>query len=635
LGLLAEGQERFNIDIQDTLVQNSAQHQKMIQFFKAVKAYQNDTGDFEYNAKRYLSYASSGLNWAQGNGSEMDILEAKFYKLRYSFDVGNYDDGFVLANELLASQTFQEDKRITRVTSYVKNMYLKLNAYTQLLAFYPTYNQMNRKHGRTISKSDYINDTYLARAYYDQRNYMHAIGYFKKAAITAVKNNNQRWASTLYNDVGLCFKHLRKWDSANVYFDEASRQIKFLQQRTDKKKDREYMGYFEYIIQSNKADYYVYLGEPSKALPFYMKELEESKKRKEKLIITSAHYNIALVHYLKENYRDAQLHLDSVLMFDKRFNEYTLKTLTLRAQCYAGQGQMKIANTYFRKAADMRDSLDLSRVENNYVAASTQYDLARKESDLTLSAQQVESEKQRNRFFLLGLCIVGVLALLLFVYYRKAKRDKTVIAAQKTKAERDAQEKSLLLKEVHHRVKNNLQVISGLLDLQRAKKEASFENLVDDTQKYIHSMSLVHEMLYQKDQLMRVNMQEYFSKLATFSASGQLKKNVDINVHAEGAELQLDKSTPLGLILTELISNSYKHGFKKEDEGRINIRLEAKENEYQFTYADNGVGLPENFSAATTRSLGFRLIRMFAEEMNAKMEIEDEGNFLLNLSLPK
>lgn len=625
-------QKPVPLQVKDTLVTNAAQHRNMLIYFKSVKVYQDSSLVYDYDPNLFLSYAKSGLAWANEHGSSMDILESKFYALRYSFDVGNYNQGLKYANDLLDSELFQEDKRVIKVTSYVKRMYLNLASYNELLDFFPTYDRLNRKHGRVISKSDYINDLYLAGAYYRQKNFEKAILYYKRSTNKALQQEDWFRASSLYNDIGLCFKNLDLWDSANSYFDKALKltELSLLNATPSK---LEGLDFFRLVIESNKADYYIEKGEHNKALPIYLRELKASKGSKNLKILESAYYNIALVHYLNEKYNLAQRHLDSIFNIATDQSSYLEKALELRAKCYALTGNSKLANKYFTQVKRLKDSMELSRIRNNYIVSTTQYELARKESDLLRSQERISAEKRQNNLTLIGLCAISFLALLLFLFYKRAKNDKKRLAEQKKIVEKEVQEKSLLLKEVHHRVKNNLQVVSGLLDLQGTKKsKVEFDVLVEDTKKYIHSMSLVHEMLYKKDHYMRVNIQEYLTQLTYFTASSQVKKNVKITVDALNIKLPLDKATPLGLIITELVSNSYKHAFSEED-GTIAIKLVEHNKGFELSYNDNGIGLDDNFSISTNKSLGFKLIHMFAEEMNGLLEINkaNKKGFSLNL----
>lgn len=628
IGTNSFAQKHFELEAQDTQVLDEVGFTNMLQFFKEVKSYQDKTGEFDYDAKLYLSYASSGLSWAESKGTEWNVLEAKFYKLRYSYDVGLYPQSILLANDLLASDQFQQDKRISRVTSYVKRIYLNTQEYGKLLQFYPIYDSMNRKHGRIVSKSDYINDQYLAMAYYSQKNYTKAIAYLKKRAIIVEKAEGG-FAPSTYNDIGLCFKNINEWDSALFYFNLS------LAQQADLKKEgnAKYDEFLELIVQSNRADYWVYKGQQNKAMPIYEKELKISKAEKSSHILPSAYYNVANVHYLNNDISASLAHIDSAIYTAKEGTDFLAKCFLLKAKCLAALGKRTVADRFFTKADALRDSLELNRVKKSYIMQSTQYDLARKESDLDASRAKVESEKVKNLYQFAGLILLGVLALILFIFFRKAIKDKTLIKKQELEAKASVHEKEILLKEIHHRVKNNLQVISSLLELQIGKlKNKEYSQVVEETQRHIHSMSLVHQMLYQTEDISKINLNEYLKKLSTFIHSGQLKQDVEINIDTADVEIALEKAIPLGLIVTELITNSFKHAFVDNEQGSIDIKVSEEESKKTLNYTDNGNGIPAAVNIETSRSLGFRLIRMLSEEMKANLQVSGKAPFQLTLN---
>lgn len=612
----------------DRIVQNEQGFKSMVDFLEKIKDEQGVNYQSLTTKDKLLRYAQSGLHWATEYSDSSDIILAKFYLLRYHFDLYQYDSALPIANELLQSKEFRENPKIIKVTSYIKNIYLRLYAYNELLDFFPTYYALNKKHGRVVDKSDYINDSYLAYAFYNQKNFKDAIIHYKMHAESLTNPDQRILKAGAFNDIGFCFKHLNQWDSALYYYNLSLKVLDYL----DKEKDD--VSFFYKIVESNKADYYVTKGQANKALPFYQKELEWSIDRKDHNITLSAYYNIANVHYLNGNYDLALQNIDSSFLYSARNADYRTKLFHLKAMCNALKGNKGLATELFLKESKLKDSIELNRVKNNYIISSIQYDVARKENDLKLSQEKIKAERIKSFYQVIGLVVLGLLVMVLFAFYQKARKDKSTIEQQKKNAEKEAQEKSILLKEIHHRVKNNLQVISGLLDLQNAQlNDEKYDELVLETQRYIQSMSLVHEMLYQKKHVSHIVIQSYFVKLANLSVQAQYNKKVKITVNAEGITLPIDKATPLGLMLSELISNSFKHGFKERNTGNIHITLtELEPFKYQFTYRDNGIGLAKNFHWKNSKSLGFTLLNLFSEEIRGDLSIKSENGISLCLN---
>jgi two-component sensor histidine kinase/HAMP domain-containing protein len=179
-------------------------------------------------------------------------------------------------------------------------------------------------------------------------------------------------------------------------------------------------------------------------------------------------------------------------------------------------------------------------------------------------------------------------------------------------------EKEILLREIHHRVKNNLQIISSLLNLQaRTIQDSRIKELFQDCNNRIRSMALIHESLYRSSDLSRINIQEYIKSLAQglFKSYGGARQRIRLNVDIEDITLSIDTAIPCGLIISELISNSLKHAFPEGREGVVDISVHALENgELALTVRDNGVGIPESFDFNQTQSIGLSLVTGLVEQ---------------------
>ena len=184
-------------------------------------------------------------------------------------------------------------------------------------------------------------------------------------------------------------------------------------------------------------------------------------------------------------------------------------------------------------------------------------------------------------------------------------------------------EKEVLLKEVYHRTKNNMNAISGLLSLQMsAIKDAGIRKMFKETQARIRSMALVNELLYKTKGLSKLDLKDYLEELTRAIAADYKATNVRLNLDLDSAPVSLDVATPCGLIVNELLSNSMKHAFPDKRGGEISISLRAKGNEIELAYSDNGIGFPAGFQIERSRSLGLRLINELArKQLQGSLEI--------------
>ncbi|MDD2321325.1 MAG: PocR ligand-binding domain-containing protein [Geobacteraceae bacterium] len=190
-------------------------------------------------------------------------------------------------------------------------------------------------------------------------------------------------------------------------------------------------------------------------------------------------------------------------------------------------------------------------------------------------------------------------------------------------------EKTVLLQELHHRVKNNLQIISTLLDIQSdAIADVQVKSYFRECQNRINSLALVHEQLYQSCDLASVDLAEYISRLATYLFSSFVKDpaRIALELDTESVSLNIDQTIPCGLIVNELISNSLKHAFPDNRAGTISVRLKvAAEGWITFTVADNGIGLPADLESRKTHSLGLQLVHMLVRQLQGELEIHNDG----------
>ncbi len=189
------------------------------------------------------------------------------------------------------------------------------------------------------------------------------------------------------------------------------------------------------------------------------------------------------------------------------------------------------------------------------------------------------------------------------------------------------QEKEVMLKEIHHRVKNNLQVISSLLRLQsetvRDKETAA---LFLDSQERVRAMAMVHEYLYKSDDLSRINFPAYVASLVRnlYRTFGLTSSEIPPQVEVDDVRLSLDVAVPCGLLLTELISNAVKYAYPDKKGGPVHIRFrDLSEGLLELSVADQGVGFPENFDWTKSDSLGLRLVRLLTEQLRGQIVLEN------------
>lgn len=203
---------------------------------------------------------------------------------------------------------------------------------------------------------------------------------------------------------------------------------------------------------------------------------------------------------------------------------------------------------------------------------------------------------------------------------------------------RSLEEKVIMLKEIHHRVKNNLQIISSLLDLQSDHlDDPDVIRVFQESKNRIHSMSLVHENLYQSSDMARIDTEDYIRSVVDyfFSTYGNHRGNVIPSIQVERISLDMDSAVPMGLILTELLSNALKHAFQPGPEGRVVIKLHSERiGVLKLTVQDNGVGLPQDVDVKHTRTLGLQLVTLLTRQLRGSIEVERDTGTSFTITFP-
>lgn len=212
-------------------------------------------------------------------------------------------------------------------------------------------------------------------------------------------------------------------------------------------------------------------------------------------------------------------------------------------------------------------------------------------------------------------------------YFEGVAIDITEHKQAEDKIKASLKEKEVLLREIHHRVKNNMQVIISLLSLQYDKiKDKQSLEMFKESQDRIRSMSLIHEKLYQSGDLANIAFSGYVKDLVTrlVGSYGVNPERIELKIEVEDVSIGLDNAIPCGLIINELVSNSLKYAFPQEGKGEIKIALRSvNEDELELTVSDNGIGIPEDLDFENPESLGLDLVKTLAEHnLDAKIELD-------------
>ncbi|CAJ35311.1 sensor histidine kinase [Methanocella arvoryzae] len=257
----------------------------------------------------------------------------------------------------------------------------------------------------------------------------------------------------------------------------------------------------------------------------------------------------------------------------------------------------------------------------------TREDILRHFSEIRLSGPKLSVQKTRTRdgrifWAEFNLKCVRILD---GDYIMAIVRDVTERREAEEKIKASLLEKEVMLKEIHHRVKNNLQVVSSLLNIQsRYVTDPDDAELFKEGQNRVQAMALVHEKLYQSSDLARIDFSSYIDSLMKnlFYSYALGRDNIVLNTDIQPILMSVDVAVPCGLIVNELISNSLKHAFPEGRAGEIQIRISEADSKVVLEIADNGVGLPANYDFHTSESLGLQLVNLLVEQLDGSISLE-------------
>jgi two-component sensor histidine kinase len=221
-------------------------------------------------------------------------------------------------------------------------------------------------------------------------------------------------------------------------------------------------------------------------------------------------------------------------------------------------------------------------------------------------------------------------AIISYQYWRQ--KNKNVII------KKQADELQTLIKEIHHRVKNNMQIVSSLLDLQSLTiKDGQASEAVKESKNRVQSMALIHQNLYSEGNIKSIQMQDYIQSLALslFDSYNIEKEKIKLKTNIEHLQLDVDTVIPIGLIVNELISNSLKYAFKGRQSGEVAVSLKQENKELVLKVSDNGNGFGKDWDSKPNNSFGYKLIKAFAQKLKAKLDIYNNNNgacFIMRIS---
>lgn len=357
-------------------------------------------------------------------------------------------------------------------------------------------------------------------------------------------------------------------------------------------------------------------------------------------------FNLLLFWIRMENFQQAEQVLDQWLAEGFRGDQsircmriaYRLKTESLR-----NQGRLlEAVESYKQLLSDPKLAPSFDPMLNKFMNFQVEAKESHEKLLLLFENQQQQLLLKQNRWekrSLMGGILLALLVSGFLFYHNRIRKKNNHLLSQKNQLIAEAlSEKEMLIREVHHRVKNNLQVVSSLLNLH-ARKLADPEALgaIREGRDRVKSMAFIHQKLYQVNDVRQMTVSDYVEDLTNYLfTSYQIDpKQIELKTAIAQLELDVDVMVPLGLILNELISNSLKHAFPNGQKGQLSVSFEEKKEAFYLEVADTGVGFAENVSPNKSSGFGYQLIHTFCKKLKGHLQVEHQEGTVIQFSFPK
>jgi two-component system, sensor histidine kinase PdtaS len=482
---------------------------------------------------------------------------------------------------------------------------------------------------------------YIAVTYEKLGQLENASGYLKKALTISERGDDVPFTVMLVTNIAHISLRLKKPEEAILYLKGLVKNYPTLSDR------------FALLqINTNFLEAYLQLKDYKNAGEYCAKLLVVAGKfapDDPSLVIV---YPNASEYYLQTKQFDKALKYLLLLKKIAEKNKMPSRLKTVHLQWFkldSAQGHLASAIEHYKLYKAYNDSL-FNETESKQIAQlQTQFNTEKKDKDILMLTRQSEFQKtELHQAALLRNLTFGGIALLIIIvallynrYLIKQRSNKRLekkqieINQKNISLQHLVDEKQWLLKEIHHRVKNNLQIVMSLLNSQSAfLQNGAALTAIQDSQHRVHAMSLIHQKLYSSENVSTINMPVYIRELVEYIRDCfKTGQRIRFEIAVDAVDLDVCQAVPIGLILNEAITNSIKYAFPDDRQGIISIMLSnTAAHDFLLTISDNGIGIPLNFTEGKPGSLGMSLIQGLTEDLEGSFTIENNNGTVLKIS---
>ncbi len=452
----------------------------------------------------------------------------------------------------------------------------------------------------------------IGSIYKKHKDYQQAEKYFLKAIEDSSKIS-ERYIYKTYKELGAIYPSMKKYELALKYNKLAYNYYKKIGHNL-----------FALIILNEISGMFEKKGDKEMALLYADKALEEAKKIPDPLYFTGVLFTKAYILLEMNKIKEAEKVINQImeekeglarLGSDGKIHLYEKLYLLNKKK-----KNFKEALKYHEIFTDLYDSIINLQKQKNFSELEVKYQTEKKEKEILqlqneTKSKQLALEKNSKKIWILGITLSAVLLffILLGFFYYKLKQKKNII--------------ELLQRDLHHRVKNNLSIISAFVDdLLEKINDPELKTKLIDLNNRIQSINELHRQLYKDVDITGMSMRKYVDKIARMVQSSYGNENIEVkNLIDNNVKIDPNRASLLGLVINEFITNSFKHAFEKFQKGKIFIELIKKDAKYILRMKDNGAGLPDDFHQKSQVSFGMDIFNLIAKQLNGKMHLSGKN----------
>lgn len=460
--------------------------------------------------------------------------------------------------------------------------------------------------------------------YYYQDDYEKAIDYYNKALLLYKQVNNEKRIAGVLNNLGTIYREQKKYNEAIDVFNQSYAL---------KVKNNDSTGMSNAL--GNLGIVYQHMGQYNKAEELMLRSLDLDIRSDNKYNQLSSYVGLADLKLLQNKYAEAKQHLDKAIdlgkgldaahYLDDAYKVYT-RLDSMTGDYRSAFRHIQLQYEYSNKVTQDERQKQLDRIETVYRTKEKEKEIDLLNANAQIKNLQLQKQKKQLLTFI-GISALLLASLVLFIIgFRSIRRAKKQLQDKNEIIHHSLAEKEMLLKEIHHRVKNNLQVISSLLSVQsRYINDEKALETIHESMERVNAISILHQEIYRNEVLRSVNAKNYFENLAkglqqTFDPG----KKVALHLQLDDIMTDVDQLIPLGLIVNELLTNAYKYGIHSA-EPAIWFTLQRDGKKMRINIRDNGKGFGEKIPGTADNSLGYKLINMFTAKLKGNLTVKNNN----------